>query len=275
MIKLLIVLLSFSCIFSVGAEELRSKKIRTTLCENMKLQVELLHGFNFEIAAESKKDKDIEIVQNFDERCANSKSSFIITDKVFNEKAQRTSEISIDIKLEFENELIMQSKAVIRRELFDPDSGEIKIGKWYNPKLSVDYAFLSDAVDQIAKGIVYLSDFHNGDGEVSKYEVTDFSVDHRINELNKELEEQGDEYSCKMSRYSKDTSELWTMAIKGGSPDKRPFNYINLLHRMGYMTQVIGNSTTDEDYSESCNHINIEVYLNNGTYLILNYDFTT
>lgn len=230
------------------ASELYSKGGKKEICSSAKYRLQ----------------QDFRVYQFDEKKCL--EGDFEVT-KTLNDAA--SGELTIlNVKYSFSQPMLQVSGTATLIRNFKVDSdGQIK-KSWYvgNNDLNLnDQRNFSTVFNQLLDEL----SFGNGDGYV-KNVGTSFTRADAIKEIENALQDSEEEDGC---RYSTTTSDSWALSDLDRHADDLT-DFVKELKKQGKVKAVIARQF-EEGESEYCSHYYFRILLNDGTYVILDLDFTT
>lgn len=160
----------------------------------------------------------------------------------------------------------VSGEAEVVRNFRVDSSGQIQ-KSWYARSIKVkvdDQRAYADLINELFDE----TNFGNGYGEVVSRPVT-FSVDQMAAELEEALPNEEDS-SCE---YTTTTSTSWALSDLRYQ-DQTTFDFFKELEKQGKIKAAVSRTFEDGE-SEYCSHYYYRILLDDGTYVILDLDFTT
>lgn len=272
-----------------AADYLKSKKLREMACEQIEYFLDD-EGLPLEYEADYR--DTVVVFPDFHKLCSNAKNAFLVTKSVYNQKAKAVTELTVKVEFKMSGYLTIYGPITIKRSAFDPNTGEVKLGEWKYYGSDFGFELGPNSVRLLAEAMVNAADTHNGDADLRKFKAMDYTSTDAIKEMsavveekNKEtLEDARDYYSeeeiengeaelCLMTDVDSDAESLFGSAEGIGSNGGQAFAIYELLRKKDWVYDVIGYQS--EEWYEWCAFYTIQIFLKDGTVVILNYDFTT
>lgn len=213
--------------------------------------------------------KEVTVLPEFHKTCVDSISINIDT-ATMNDRANAFSEMSISYQMEMPEIVSIEGEAKLSRNLFNPQTGEVRIGVFAVKMMDQNFAMGPIGVKSLANALLYSADVHNGGGELGAFDLSDFDVEA---EMARRTAAQDSGESCRM--YDVERGSVSDFRYLERSHRGYFQEILSFLKKQGHILQILSSENYDEDYDEYCAFNNIFVYLSNGVVIELYYDQTT
>ncbi len=254
----------------VFSDTLKSVELREMACDGIENELEME---DFQTKYEIEYEDDIIVLDNFQLKCSESVKSFEVVEVIKNERANKVTKISVNLDLDLKDELNITSELSFTRTAFDPNTGEISLGKWELYISNFNFKLGINVVRRIAQVIADSAEVQNGGAGIYDYKLVGFSVKKTLSKLNKEVRRENKENSCQSTEFNEDSLDGLNDVIDNNHDFGYMADLVLLLKRQGLIVSVLSNES--DEWEESCAHNNFEIYLTNGILISLGYDFTT
>ena len=274
---------------ALAADYLKSKKLRQMACESIE---SFLDDEGLQIEYDNDWGETVVVLPDFHEKCKSAKKSFEVTKYDYNKKAEAITEMDIKVEFKMSGYLTVYGPLTFKRSAFDPETGDVKLGEWKIYGSQFGFELGPNSVKKLAEAMINSADIHNGDSALDKHNAMEYSLEKEVAELQAWVDEHNEEtkkdardyYSeeeiengeadlCLYSDAQGDAEDLFTYAEEMGSGNSNAPRILELLKSKGWVFDIIG--AESEIWEEHCAFYGVQIYLKDGTVIVLDYDFTT
>ncbi len=273
MFKMITALLAIGFVTPVFSAQLKSDSLRAKGCNSLLGEY---YDTGLEQEYETEYDGDIVVIKDFEKKCSSSKKSFTVKkgNSKYSKKLKAVVSIEVDVDLKLRGAVSFKGTVTLERKAsFDVGKDDVVLGKWSNKKTNVKVELRDSFIKKLSEVIVATANYQNGGGgEIGNYT----SVDSMVREKNQIISDYNqDGGRCQRTYYYVNTKFRYTLEDYEHNVEdsSTAVDLVKTLNKLGLIKSM--ESYDVEEWEESCAFRGFLIFLNNGTYIELEYDFTT